>query len=116
MNDRQYLGDIDKEAISESVIQRFETCYDTLWKHLKRYLIENMGIAEVSNSPKPIFRLAHENYLLSHLENWMDYANARTATSHDYSFEKVEVTLDLMKRFIQDTIELYQTLSGKIWE
>ena len=26
------LSDLDREGIAESVIQRFETCYDCLWK------------------------------------------------------------------------------------
>ena len=32
------LSDLNREAIAESVIQRFETCYDCLWKVLKRIL------------------------------------------------------------------------------
>ena len=51
------LPDLTQEAIAESVIQRFETCYDCLWKVLKRYLIEELGIADAFNSPKPTFRL-----------------------------------------------------------
>ena len=53
---RLELKDIDREAISESVIQRFEVCYDCLWKILKRYLREILGIPELPNSPKPLFR------------------------------------------------------------
>ena len=65
------LPDLIQEAIAESVIQRFETCYDCLWKVLKRYLIEELGLAEVSNSPKPVFKLAHENDLFaSPLDQW----------------------------------------------
>ena len=58
---RPELSTIDREAIAESVIRRFETCYDTLWRHLKRYLTEEMGLAEVPNSPKPILKLAGQN-------------------------------------------------------
>ena len=58
-----------QEAIAESVIQRFETCYDCLWKVLKRYLIEELGLADAPNSPKPIFKLAHQNDLLLHRLN-----------------------------------------------
>ena len=47
------LSDLDREGIAESVIQRFETCYDCLWKVLKRYLTEELGIAEMPNSPSP---------------------------------------------------------------
>ena len=52
------LSDLDREGIAESVIQRFKTCYDCLWKVLKRYLTETLGVADTPNSPKPVFRLA----------------------------------------------------------
>ena len=57
------LPGLIQEAVAESVIQRFETCYDCLWKVLKRYLIYELGISDAPNSPKPIFRLANENDL-----------------------------------------------------
>ena len=40
------------EGMAESVIQRFETCYDSLWKILRRHLVEALGIAEAPNSPQ----------------------------------------------------------------
>ena len=30
--------------------------YDMVWKHLKRYLNEELGLAETPNSPKPVIR------------------------------------------------------------
>ena len=114
---RTDLGELDREALAESVIQRFETCYDCLWKILKRYLIEELGIPEVPNSPKPIFRLGFENKLFSStLEQWLQYADARVDTSHDYSGEKAEDCLKLMGDFIDDAIGLYQTMTGEAWE
>ena len=108
---------LDREGIAESVIQRFETCYDCLWKVLKRYLTEELGVAEAPNSPKPIFRLAHENHLLtSALEQWLSYADARIDTSHDYDGEKARACLLLVPAFIGDAIDLYQTLSGSRWQ
>ena len=35
-------SELDREGIAESVIQRFATCYDCLWKVLKRYLTEEL--------------------------------------------------------------------------
>ena len=106
-----------KEAVSESVIQRFETCYDCMWKVLKRYLFEELGIPEVPNSPKPILRLANENRLFSSpIERWLAYADARTATSHYYSGEKAKAALKLMENYIDDAIALYQTMSNTSWE
>ena len=106
-------SDLDQEGIAESVIQRFETCYDCLWKVRKRYLIEALGIADPPNSPKPIFRLAHENHLFSaSMERWLLYADKRNATAHAYDGEKVKARLEVMADFIDDPIGLYQTMSG----
>ena len=106
-----------QEAVTESVIQRFEICYDCMWKVLKRYLIKELGVPEVPNSPKPILRIANENHLLaSPIEQWLAYANARTDTAHDYSGEKAQACLELMAGFIDDAVALYQTMSGNTWK
>lgn len=115
-NERPELSQIDREAIAESVIQRFETAYDTLWKDLKRHLIDALGLPDVPNSPKPILKLAGENDLLdAPVAIWLTYADARTATAHDYSGAKAAETLRIVDAFIQDAIKLYQTISGKTW-
>lgn len=114
---RTELSELDKEGIAESTIQRFETCYDTLWKILKRYLIEELGIPEIPNSPKPILRIAFDNQLFSSpIEQWLKYADARIDTAHDYDEEKAMQCLALMQDFIDDAIGLYQTMTGKTWE
>ena len=101
-----------QEAVAESVIQRFEVCYDCMWKVLKRYMAEELGLADVPNSPKPIFRIASENGLFSsNIEQWLDYADARVGTSHDYSGEKALQALALMDRFINDAECLYQVMA-----
>jgi hypothetical protein len=115
--ERPDLSVLDKEAIAESVIQRFETCYDCAWKHLKRYLIEALGLPEVPNSPKPIFRLAADNRLFrAPTEQWLMYADARIQTSHDDNGDKAGIALALMADFITDAIALYQTLTAETWE
>ena len=114
--DRAELTDIDREAIAESVIQRFETCYDTLWKDLKRYLIEEIGLADAPTNPKAILKLAGQNELLaSTVDQWMKYADARTSTAHDYSGEKAAAVLTIVGDFIDDAIGLYQTMTGTSW-
>ena len=111
------LTELIREGIAESVIRRFETCYDTLWKVVKRYLVEEFGIPEVPNSPRPVFRLAHENGLLpSRVECWMGYSQARIDTSHDYSGEKAKRALEQVGSFIEDAIRLYETMSGEAWK
>ena len=112
---RPELKDIDREAIAESVIQRFEICYDCLWKILKRYLIENLGIPEIPNSPKPLFRIAFENQIFPSIEQWLVYTDARINTSHDYSFGKAQTTIDNAFAFAKDAAALYQKMTGKTW-
>ncbi len=108
---------LTQEAIAESVIHRFEVCYDTLWKTLKRYLRESLGIPELPNSPKPIFRLCYENEVFDRTSNnWMDYAQVRINTSHDYSLEKATSALKLIEGFIEDSIILFESISGETWK
>ena len=112
------LPELMKEAVSESVIQRFEICYDTIrWKILKRHLQEVLGLAEVPNSSRPILRLADSNNLLSSpFSQWDQYTQARIDTTHDYSGEKAKKALGIVGNFIDDAIGLYQTLTEETWE
>ncbi len=111
------LSELDHEGIAESVIQRFKTCYDCLWKVLKRYLTEVLGITDIPNSPKPTFRKASENDLFAApVARWLRYADARIDTSHDYDGEKAKTCLVLVPDFVNDAIGLFQTMSGTTWE
>lgn len=108
---------LDQEAIRESVIQRFETCYDCLWKVLKRHLVHELGISDAPSSPKPILRIAAENDLLdAPVQQWFRYADARVATAHDYDGAKAEACVELVPEFLGDAVRLYETLTGESWE
>jgi nucleotidyltransferase substrate binding protein (TIGR01987 family) len=109
------LPTLMQEAVAESVIQRFEVCYDCLWKILKRYLAEELGVPDMPNSPKPILRIAHENHLLDDIDAWMDYADAHTDTVHDYSGKKAQDALKRVPSFVADVRALYCTMSGETW-
>ena len=116
LEQRQGLSPLDQEAIAESVIQRFETCYDCSWKILKRHLNEKLGLPDLPNSPKPIFRIAADNQLLINSDaQWLIYAEARVQTAHDYDGLKAASTLALMPAFLGDAVALYQTLTGESW-
>lgn len=110
------LPDYMHEGMRESVIQRFETCYDVLWKILRRHMAESLGIAETPNSPRPIFRIADENQLLAAgAEQWERYVDTRIDTSHDYDGEKAAKAIEIMPEFIADAIELYSVIAGETW-
>ena len=115
-NTNETLSLLVKDAIRESVIRRFETCYDSVWKHLKKYLEQELGLPDVPNSPRPIFRIANENNLLRDIEKWFEYGQSRIDTSHDYSGEKAGIALERVGDFLEDTILLYEKLTKEIWE
>ena len=98
---RPELSPLDRDAIRESVIQRFEVTYDVLWKAIKRYMQYTLGLPDIPNSPKPILRLAHENGILSDdITFWLNVADARVATSHDYSSTKADACIELLPTFL----------------
>lgn len=104
------------ESIKESLIQRFEVSYDCLWKILAKYMEKDLGLPDISKSPKPIFRIAGENNLLpSSVEKWIEYVNLRIDTTHDYSGEKAQSCLDKVGDFLQDAISLYEKISKTQW-
>ena len=105
------------EAVDESVIRRFGICYDTLWKSLRRHLIDVAGLPEVAASPRAVFRLAGEIETFdSPVERWMEYANLRIGIGQDYGREKAAAALEGVDDFIADAIGLYRTLTGEVWE
>jgi nucleotidyltransferase substrate binding protein (TIGR01987 family) len=98
---RPELSPLDRDAIRESVIQRFEVTYDVLWKAIKRYMMFTLGLPDIPNSPKPILRLAYENGMLSKdIAFWLTIADARVATSHDYSSIKADTCIELIPAFL----------------
>lgn len=111
------LPQLLREAVDESVIQRFEVCYDTLWKSLRRHLIEEQGLPDVVASPRGVFRMAGEiGVLTSPVERWMEYVSLRIGTAHDYSSEKARAALMRMDDFISDATDLYRTMTGESWK
>jgi hypothetical protein len=113
LEERPHLSKIDKEGVKESVILRFKICYDALYKTLKSYLNEEMGIPVMPNSPWPIFQKTFENQLLTNdLMQWKKYVQARVGTTHDYSGEKADENIGLMGNFVRDAIHLQTLMSG----
>jgi len=112
---RPELKDSDRESILESCIQRFETCFDTSWKHLRKYMEEEQGLPDIPGSPKPVFRKAFAANVIGDAEVWIEFTDKRIDTSHDYDKEKAEATFAVIPDFISEAIELYQKMSGETW-
>ena len=113
--DEQNLSEINQRAVKNSVIKCFEICYDTLWKSIKKNLAQEGLTAELPNSPKPIFRLAHQNQMIDQktLSRLFDYAQIRGYTAHDYSIKKAIAALDKIGLFIEDAEKIYAKLTER---
>ena len=109
--DQKKLAKIDKEAVKESVIQRFEICYDIFFKSLRKYL-ESQGFVLKSQAPKAILRKTHENGLIDQekLAQWFNYIDLRIGTAHDYSQPKADKALSQIGFFIKDIESIYKTI------
>jgi nucleotidyltransferase substrate binding protein (TIGR01987 family) len=103
---------LEREAVQDSLIKRFEYTLEVAWKTCKRHL-EEEGFAEAATgSPKSILRLAAQRNLIADPEPWFGYLQVRQDTSHDYSSDKAESVLDIVEDFYRAVTGLYREMSG----
>lgn len=109
---RAELSDLDREAIAESVVQRFEVAYDMAWKTMKQWMATELGIADLPNSPKGVFKRAGSAgvWTREQVEQWMRFADLRVATAHDDSGAKAAET----RRSAPEFYELARQLAEKM--
>lgn len=106
-------GNLEKEAIQDSLVKRFDYTIEMSWKTCKRHLSEE-GFAEAkTGSPKSIIRLAAEAGIIADAQPWIAFINARQSTSHDYSEEKADKVLNVVEDFYNAAKELYKSLTGE---
>ena len=80
-------------------------------------MTEDLGLPDLPNSPKPLFRNAYENQLFrGPLEDWIQYSDSRIETSHDYDSVKAQHCLRIIDGYIEDAVGLYQTMTGESWD
>jgi nucleotidyltransferase substrate binding protein (TIGR01987 family) len=82
----------------DGVIQRFEYTFELCWKSIRKALLF-LGRAEVSGSPKPLFRDAMEEHFIGTIEPWFAYLEARNATSHIYNRDQAEKVFNAIQGF-----------------
>ena len=111
-NEADFSGLVE-EAMKESIIKRFDICFDTLWKHLKIFTPEEAGLHTMPNSPLAIFRIAHESGVIDQgmQERLVGYNKVRGEAAHDYSLEKADAALGAVGDFIADATELYEQMT-----
>lgn len=104
---------LEQEAVQDSLIKRFEYTFEVAWKTCKRHLEEEGFTEAETGSPKSIIRLAAQRRLIANPDAWFGYLQFRQDTSHDYSSDKAEATLDTAEDFYRDVVTLYGEMTGE---
>ena len=73
----------------DSLIQRFEICFDLTWKYIKTYLEDMLGI--IAKSPKAVFQESFKQDLFDEntLRFFLSMVDDRNTTTHVYDEETV---------------------------
>ena len=106
---------LEREAVQDSLIKRFEYTFEVAWKTCKRHLQEDGFTEAASGSPKSIIRLAAERKLIADAEAWMGYLAFRQDSPwQDYSNDNAETVLDIAEAFYKNVVNLYQQMIGEV--
>lgn len=97
----------------DGTIQRFEYTFELCWKSIRKLLLE-LGRQDVSSSPKPLFRDAHEEGLIKDINVWFRYIDARNRTSHTYNKQTAEQVFNEIKNFAGDAQKLLEKLNERL--
>jgi len=116
-DDRDFMSLLDevaRNAIKAGVIQHFEFTYELCWKFMKRWLEVNVSPAAADGvTRRELFRLAAENRLVTDVEQWMRYHEARNVTSHIYQPEIAERVYQTAHAFLGDAARLLAALETR---
>ncbi len=115
-----YLTHITKSAdpiltdiYHDSLIQRFEFCYDLSWKYLKEYLRVTHGIE--LRSPKTVFQECLKQKIITEQETalLLEMVDARNSSSHIYDEEMAATISKKIPKYAQFLHELARRIAPK---
>lgn len=105
------LSEVERKGIRSGVIQNFEVTYELSWKLMARWLNTYVGAGIADGvTRRQLFRLAAENRLILDVDLWVQYHEARNATSHIYNEEKALLVYRATREFAHDVQLLLEAL------
>lgn len=108
------LDDDAKDAIRAGGIQNFEFTYELCWKFMRRWLGINVGSTYVDGvTRRELFRLSAENRLISDVDQWMEYHDARNETAHTYNEDTADDVFETSRIFLADAKKLLEALKER---
>lgn len=94
----------------DGTVQRFEYCYELLWKLAQKVLLTHEVKAEY---PKTVFRELGRLGWITNLEDWLEFQKSRNDTSHEYGLQHAKSSYKLAQVFLPMATELFNILQEK---
>ncbi len=90
---------VKQEILRDSIIQRFEFCYELAWKTLREYLL-NEGL-EIEPTPRKVFKSAYQNCIIDNSDTWLNMIKDRNVSSHEYNEQSsIRVSENVEKEYL----------------
>ena len=81
---------------------------------MKRWLENNVGATYVDGVTRhELFRFGAENRLITDVNGWIEYHEARNETAHTYDSEKADEIFRIARRFYADAKSLLEALETR---
>jgi len=108
----RWVAEGNGDIVLDVAVKRFEFTYEMAWKALKRFL-DYLGID--ARAPRPVFKEAYAQGLLSEEQVWLDMIEMRNLSSHVYDEQEISQILSQLERYLSafDSLlkQLQQTLT-----
>ena len=108
-------NEILKLSLRSGVIQNFEVAYELSWKFMKRWLEININPDIVAGvTRKEFYRIAKQNLLISDVNMWRIFHEARNNTSYIYNEDVADETLNTAFDFLSFAEDFVDVLKERI--
>ncbi|KZX15428.1 HI0074 family nucleotidyltransferase substrate-binding subunit [Methanobrevibacter filiformis] len=102
-------------TLRSGLIQNFEIAYEMSWKFMKRWLEINISPDIVLGlSRKEFYRIARENLLITDVEKWWSFHEARNKTSYVYDEIIADKTVETAIEFLPYAMDFISKLEEKV--
>lgn len=104
--------DITKEVYRDSIIKKYETLEDLLWKLLSK-IFKASGLD--INNPRGCYKQAFKEGLIDDIDIWNNILLSRNATAHIYSEGDYEAIKEkILKEYIYAIEKLLQKIASEV--
>ena len=106
------LDDITKEVYRDSIIKKYETLEDLIWKLLSK-IFKASGL-DINNS-RGCYKQAFKEGFIDDIDVWNNILLSRNATAHIYSeSDYEEIKENILKEYIDAMEKLLQKLASEV--